>query len=285
MEGLEFLWRHVLLLAQVVHETENLETSENHERHDLLHGLQRQPTDDGELDGSGSSDDVEDRIRGVEPVGVAADGDQKSGVKSDHVEDESVSSPSSYHVDVADGGKRTPQIPRRGSSQRAAPEIEGGDDGSKGDGFVIVTTSDRSHQVGRENSHDQSGNDTSVRGARNLVRKKVGEQGAKRTEDGGDEYTNVVNAHRESNSLEEVVDTNGGDLQARKRGRADVTANWVPTHFVEPVEELQHSVLQHVLGGSEVEPRILQSGESNSHFNLPNSWITRPKTNTACKRK
>ena len=167
--------------------------------------------------------------------------DEDGGVDADHVEDEDVPAPCGDHVAVCRRRHERPR-PRARRAQRAAPKVEGSDDGGDGDRLVVEAAGDGAHQVGGEDRHEEGGGDARVRGTGRLVCDEPREGRREEPKRRRDEDADVVERGGGRDLVREGVgeaDEAGVDaprrqLQAGVRCRADVPSERVPHLVIVP---------------------------------------------------
>lgn len=98
-------------------------------------------------------------------------------MKGEETGDEGITTPGSNHVPVEEGAKSSP---KHGSELESLdPQVKGEDEQKNGDGFVVVTASDRTGNIARGNTHEDGGKETGGRRRGHLVGEEVSGVGSK----------------------------------------------------------------------------------------------------------
>jgi hypothetical protein len=180
-------------LNKLIHDNED----EDSKGPELLERLEWRPANDGNLHSAPGADEIKGHVCVRQLGGAAAEQDEASSMESDHVKDKNVATPRGNHVYVGDTREDAP-LPRLVVAQGAAPEVEGHQHGCHCHRLVVVSSSDRPHDVGGDHGHDARSSHCRARGKCALIGKEGKEERCRHTEPGRDKDADIVEAHVDS---------------------------------------------------------------------------------------
>lgn len=213
-----------------------------------------QETNKGNLHARKRAERVPSGVADVQTRAVSAHAQQDKDVQREQVGDEDVTTPCRDHVSVEEGSKGTPHDGTL--LDTLDPQVEGEDEEEDGNGFVVVTASNRTRDVTGGNAHEDGGKETGRGRVGHLRGQEVTGKGSQARAGGSQHDADVADVDREGEKAEEVVDGAAGNHETRVEGTASDTAEGVPCAVVEPVPEAREAILHQVLCCAEVEPGI-----------------------------
>lgn len=172
----------------------------------------------------------------------------------DYVDDETISAPSSDHIEILQGACNSPQ---NGSCVHSSnPEEECVDESSDRDCLIIVRASNTSRDVRWHNGDEESSKEAGVDSVCALFRQEEGRHGGESSKHRSQEDTYVPDIKWEGEEVKCPFDESRGDHDPWENGSTNDSAKWVPRLTVIPIPKVVKAFIVEVLGGPVIEPRV-----------------------------
>mmetsp|Transcript_26002 Transcript_26002/g.39296 ORF Transcript_26002/g.39296 Transcript_26002/m.39296 type:complete len:370 (-) Transcript_26002:418-1527(-) len=163
----------VLLFANDFRQLQTLVSQKDETRSELFQTFQWRPADDRNLYRQKRSNQIKQRVGGINLVRKTSHQYQQQRVDTDHVQHKDIAAPRRHHVKVRESRSDAPDYRREKrivSAQRSDPAVEGYRHGRHGDTLVVVTATDAPHEMRRNDTHDSHGDQSTLQSGRRANR-------------------------------------------------------------------------------------------------------------------
>mmetsp|Transcript_45213 Transcript_45213/g.57909 ORF Transcript_45213/g.57909 Transcript_45213/m.57909 type:complete len:216 (-) Transcript_45213:54-701(-) len=176
-------------------------------------------------------------------------------MNTNHIDDKDITTPSSHHEDVGESSKNSKELGIR-SSNRTIPKKESEKHCCHCNGLIVITSTNRSHDMRRDDSHNAHSNDPSIWRASALPSKQPKTTCSNSTKPSRHITTHIIETHWMTKKSKYFPETYRNNLHSRIDSGSYRTPKRIPSTIIKPLEKSSPTIIRKVLSCTEVKPRI-----------------------------